>query len=76
MVKKENRTITIDAAIALCNILEDFEKFNKNTKDLLMKGNNITITYRLNRIATGEKIKSPKGSEDIIKFYLQNIDTI
>lgn len=76
MVKKENKKISIDAAIALLNIQEDFEEFNKNAKVLLMKGDNITITYRLNRIATGEKIKSPKGSEDTIKFYLENIDTI
>lgn len=76
MLKKENRKIDVDAAIALCNILEDFDVFNKNAKDLLMRGNNITITYRLNRIATGEKIKSPKGNEDTIKFYLENTDTI
>lgn len=76
MINKENRKVEVDAAIALCNILEDFEVFNKNAKELLMKGNNITITYRLNRIATGEKLKSPKGSEDIIKFYLQNTDVI
>ena len=76
MIKKESRKIEIDAAIALCNVLEGFEEFNRNAKDLLMRGNNITITYRLNRIATGEKIKSPKGSEATIKFYLQNTDTI
>ena len=76
MVKKESRKIDVDAAIALCKVLEDFDVFNKNTKDLLMRGNNITITYRLNRIATGEKIKSPKGNEDTIKFYLENTDTI
>lgn len=76
MIKKESRKIDIDAAIALCNILGEFENFNKSAKDLLMRGNNITITYRLNRIATGEKIKSPKGNEDIIKFYLENTDII
>lgn len=75
-VENQKRKIEVDAAIALCNILDNFEEFNSNIKELMPKENNITITYRLNRISVGEKIKSPKGAEDIIKFYLQNVDII
>lgn len=75
-VQKENKTINLDIAIALCNIQDSFEEFSKEIKDIMSKGNSITDVYRLYRLSIGEKIKDVKTNKEIIKFYLQNEETI
>ena len=73
---KENKKIDINAAIVLCSILNDYEKFSDSLKKLMIKENNTTNIYRLNRLSSNETIKNVKGNEYIIKFYLQNSSII
>ena len=75
-LKKENKKIDIKSAITLCNITDEYERFSKELRELMSKGNSDINIYRLYRISIGEKIKNVKENKDIIKFYLQNEETI
>ena len=73
---KETKRIDIKSALALCNITDEYEEFDKSLKSVMSKGNVVTDIYRLYRISIDEKIRDVKENKDLIKFYLQNEETI
>ena len=73
---KETKKIDIKSALALCNITDEYEDFNKSLKTVMSKGNGVTDIYRLYRISIDEKIRDVKENKDLIKFYLQNEEAI
>ena len=75
-VKEKNKQMDLRTAIVLCNIVDDFEKFNTELKKIMSGGNSRTNIYRLYRLSIAEKIKDVMANKELIKFYLQNEEII
>jgi len=77
MEEKDIKTATVDELLALCEILDDFEEFNRKLVNLTSRKytHNISKTYRLWKKSKGKRVLSIKINE----FYNENkqiIDTI
>ena len=73
---KETKKTRISDLIALCYMIDSFERFNKNMYDLIKEQNNRESIYQLLKLSKG---KPTFTSRKIKKFYEENkqiIDTI
>lgn len=69
MKKKEIKKIEVDTLIALCHIMNDYEKFINDLSKLMSNKHNIHNIYKLTNISKGNNVI---GGRKYKKFYLEN----
>lgn len=69
MENKEVKEVYIDNLIALCHILDGYDEFNKNLRNLMADADNILNIDYLYRISKDKFIHSAKN---VNQFYKKN----